>query len=82
MAHEGRPHAAQPAAEDELPDGPDDRAHEPLEDFGVNAGIVAEIRQRWEVDPDSVHPSWDGLFDRKAPGEARRSPRSRPASCA
>jgi 2-oxoglutarate dehydrogenase E1 component len=31
--------------------------------FGVNAGIVAEIRHRYAVDPDSVHPSWGPLFD-------------------
>ncbi|UCE87167.1 MAG: hypothetical protein JSU66_05415, partial [Deltaproteobacteria bacterium] len=31
--------------------------------FGVNAGIVAEIRDRYAVDPASVHPSWAELFD-------------------
>jgi 2-oxoglutarate dehydrogenase E1 component len=31
--------------------------------FGVNAGIVAEIRQRWELDPHSVHESWSDVFD-------------------
>ena len=69
MAHEGRPQAPQPAAEDELPaEEPD----ETLEAFGVNAGIVAEIRQRWEVDPDSVHPSWAELFGRGGPARAPR----------
>jgi 2-oxoglutarate dehydrogenase E1 component len=33
-----------------------------LETFGVNAGIVAEIRQRYEIDPRSVHASWGELF--------------------
>jgi 2-oxoglutarate dehydrogenase E1 component len=31
--------------------------------FGVNAGIVAEIRQRWELDPHSVHESWSDVFE-------------------
>jgi 2-oxoglutarate dehydrogenase E1 component len=31
--------------------------------FGVNAGIVAEIRQRWELDPHSVHESWSEVFE-------------------
>jgi len=31
--------------------------------FGVNAGIVAEIRQRYEIDPDSVDASWAQLFE-------------------
>jgi len=34
-----------------------------LETFGVNAGIVAEIRQRYEIDPRSVHESWRELFE-------------------
>ena len=52
--------------------GDDENAREPgaeqesselLETFGVNAGIVAEIRQRYEIDPGSVHESWADLFD-------------------
>jgi 2-oxoglutarate dehydrogenase E1 component len=31
--------------------------------FGVNAGIVAEIRQRWQLDPHSVHESWSDVFE-------------------
>src|SRR5262245_16038357 len=31
--------------------------------FGVNAGIVEEIRQRWELDPESVHASWSEVFE-------------------
>jgi 2-oxoglutarate dehydrogenase E1 component len=29
----------------------------------VNAALVEEIRQRYEVDPSSVHESWTGLFE-------------------
>src|SRR5262245_66670423 len=35
--------------------------------FGVNAGIVEEIRQRWELDPESVHESWSEVFDEEIP---------------
>ena len=38
-----------------------------LSGFGVNAGLVAEIRQRYEVDPDSVHESWGDLFELDPP---------------
>src|SRR5262245_66496212 len=31
--------------------------------FGVNAGIVEEIRQRWELDPESVDESWSEVFE-------------------
>jgi 2-oxoglutarate dehydrogenase E1 component len=40
-----------------------------LSGFGVNAALVEEIRQRYEVDPTSVHESWTGLFEAE-PGEA------------
>jgi 2-oxoglutarate dehydrogenase E1 component len=36
---------------------------EVLKGFGVNAALVEEIRQRYEVDPTSVHPSWGKLFE-------------------
>jgi 2-oxoglutarate dehydrogenase E1 component len=36
---------------------------EVLKGFGVNAALVEEIRQRYEVDPSSVHPSWGKLFE-------------------
>jgi 2-oxoglutarate dehydrogenase E1 component len=42
-----------------------------LETFGVNAGIVAEIRQRYDIDPGSVHESWADLFD---PDREREEP--------
>ena len=35
--------------------------------FGVNAGFLAEIRQRYDVDPESVDESWAELFEREAP---------------
>ena len=41
---------------------------EALGGFGVNAALVEEIRQRYEVDPSSVHEGWAGLFERLAPG--------------
>jgi 2-oxoglutarate dehydrogenase E1 component len=31
--------------------------------FGVNAGIVEEIRQRYALDPESVDPSWIEFFE-------------------
>src|SRR4030095_7032152 len=35
--------------------------------FGVNAGIVEEIRRRYALDPGSVDPSWAALFAAAAP---------------
>jgi 2-oxoglutarate dehydrogenase E1 component len=53
---------------------------EALQGFGVNAGIVAEIRQRYEVDPASVHPSWAELFDgRRAATHPAAAPEPRAA---
>ncbi len=43
--------------------------------FGVNAGIVAEIRQRYALDPGSVDASWAELFER---GAATQAPPSEP----
>jgi 2-oxoglutarate dehydrogenase E1 component len=40
-----------------------------LSGFGVNAGIVEEIRERYEVDPGSVDESWADLFGREASDE-------------
>jgi 2-oxoglutarate dehydrogenase E1 component len=62
--------AASPASE------PEERSEvDPvLSGFGVNAGLVEEIRQRYEVDPSSVHESWTGLFEPES-AEARREPR-------
>jgi len=49
--------------------------------FGVNAGIVEEIRQRWELDPESVHASWSEVFEEEPapPLEAEREERPVPA---
>jgi 2-oxoglutarate dehydrogenase E1 component len=52
-----------------------------LSGFGVNAGLVEEIRQRYEVDPSSVHESWTGLFEPEGPpssgdGDAELSDRA------
>jgi 2-oxoglutarate dehydrogenase E1 component len=33
-------------------------------DFGINAGVVEEIHDRFQVDPRSVDASWGGAFDR------------------
>ncbi len=38
-----------------------------LAGFGVNAGVVEEIRERYDVDPESVDASWADLFDREPP---------------
>ena len=48
-----------------------------LEGFGVNAALVAEIRQRYEVDPDSVHESWGSVFQRDADVSPARQGRAR-----
>jgi 2-oxoglutarate dehydrogenase E1 component len=57
-----------------------------LEVFGVNAELVAEIRQRYEVDPSSVHESWAALFEEHAvppaprPGAVERAHQPAPAA--
>ena len=43
--------------------GADEGREELPTGFGVNAGIVSEIRQRWELDPHSVHESWSEVFE-------------------
>jgi len=52
--------------------------------FGVNAALVEEIRQRYEVDPTSVHASWAELFEAEepapAPGPAASAPGARVAA--
>src|SRR5215472_6082824 len=35
---------------------------DPLASFGVNAAVVEEIRQRYEIDPSAVDPAWARLF--------------------
>ncbi len=49
-----------------------------LSSFGVNAALVEEIRQRYEVDPSSVDESWSEVFEDEVEAEApalRRPPR-------
>ncbi len=53
-----------------------------LSSFGVNAALVEEIRQRYEVDPSSVHESWAELFDAAAPQSAPALTTSEPAPAA
>ena len=45
-----------------------------LTGFGVNSALVEEIRQRYEVDPHSVHPSWAELFEERPPRAAAPPP--------
>jgi len=68
--------------ESERPDpspaeAPPEEHLEALTGFGVNAALVEEIRQRWEVDPTSVDPSWDEVFE---PGVVRATGRGAPAA--
>ena len=42
---------------------PNRSASELDESFGLNAGFVAEIRERYQVDPESVDPTWQGHFE-------------------
>jgi len=46
-----------------------------LDAFGVNAALVEEIRQRYEVDPSSVHASWAELFEEHPAGRTPSAPR-------
>ena len=67
MSREGKPQPV-PAAPDPVAEG--DLDADSLTGFGVNAGLVEEIRDRYEVDPSSVHSSWANLFDAEHPTEA------------
>jgi 2-oxoglutarate dehydrogenase E1 component len=50
--------------------------------FGVNAALVDEIRQRYEIDPSSVHASWAELFAEhvNAPSSAPPARKAEPAA--
>ena len=54
----------------------------PVDDFGVNAGAVEELRERFSIDPRSVHPSWAHHFgdggdrSRQIPVSTRRAAES------
>jgi 2-oxoglutarate dehydrogenase E1 component len=79
MDREGKPPA--PALHPER-----DSDTEQLGSFGVNAALVEEIRQRYEVDPSSVHASWADLFEkgrgRAEPGASAATPTGPPAAAA
>jgi 2-oxoglutarate dehydrogenase E1 component len=58
---------------------PDEEDRPSLGGFGINAAVVEEIRQRYEIDPSSVDPSWGDVFEgRRAP--ARPPEPARPAA--
>jgi 2-oxoglutarate dehydrogenase E1 component len=72
--------ARNPAATTSRPEAESDRPRQAdLEVFGVNAELVAEIRQRYEVDPGSVHESWAALFEKHAVRPAPRRDAARVA---
>jgi 2-oxoglutarate dehydrogenase E1 component len=74
MSVEGRPESPESSgASHGEPNGEEEQGPSGvLRGFGVNAGIVAEIRQRYEVDPSSVHESWASLFERREDAPPRR----------
>ena len=61
---------------------PSQRLEETLSGFGVNAALVEEIRQRYEVDPSSVHERWTELFGRGAAAEPVVAMEASPAGAA
>ncbi len=67
MTRERRPAGIDPPD----PQNEDASVSKAISGFGVNAALVEEIRQRYEVDPRSVHESWAELFDA---GAARPEP--------
>ncbi len=67
LSHKGRPESARGEGEKKPA----------LAGFGVNAGIVAEIRDRYALDPESVDASWAELFEDRP--KARREPAAPPA---
>jgi 2-oxoglutarate dehydrogenase E1 component len=75
MSLEGRPESsrAPESSHGQEDPGPEEEQGQAgvLRGFGVNAGIVAEIRQRYEVDPSSVHESWASLFEGREPTDRR-----------
>ncbi|MEN8180995.1 MAG: 2-oxoglutarate dehydrogenase E1 component [Myxococcota bacterium] len=49
-------------------------SEESLERFGINAAVVEEIRQRYEVDPGSVDASWGEYFQGRSPARVPPAP--------
>ena len=45
-----------------------------LASFGLNAGLVEDIRRLYEVDPSSVHPDWAARFGGAPPPAAGAAP--------
>jgi 2-oxoglutarate dehydrogenase E1 component len=71
MPREGKP-APEP---DEIASSAEEReVAETLSGFGVNAALVEEIRQRYEVDPSSVHESWAEFFEKPEAAPAAAPP--------
>jgi 2-oxoglutarate dehydrogenase E1 component len=52
----------------------DSQVSESVSGFGVNAALVEEIRQRYEVDPSSVHESWAEFFEKPDAAAASAAP--------
>ncbi|MCG8592066.1 MAG: 2-oxoglutarate dehydrogenase E1 component [Proteobacteria bacterium] len=68
MEREGRPENEEEPAES----APSEHL---VDSFGVNAGLVQEIQDRYQVDPASVHPNWADLFGGQAPARPLIPPR-------
>ncbi|MBW2288853.1 MAG: 2-oxoglutarate dehydrogenase E1 component [Deltaproteobacteria bacterium] len=51
-----------------------------LAGFGINAGLVEEIRRRYEVDPNSVHASWREFFGATGGAAASAVPKTSPSA--
>ncbi|MEE9606680.1 MAG: 2-oxoglutarate dehydrogenase E1 component [Myxococcota bacterium] len=75
MDREGKP---QPPPLPSDPGSEDEGVGGALSGFGVNAAIVEEIRQRYQVDPSSVHSSWAELFGEGAAPEPSPAPEAPP----
>ena len=72
----------EPAPTGSQPEAEEHPVSESVSGFGVNAALVEEIRQRYEVDPSSVHASWAEFFEQAGVGgsgaaAARRGVRAR-----
>src|SRR5580698_9913827 len=44
-----------------------------LEEFGINAGYVEELRARYQENPQAVDPEWREVFERDARAEPSKS---------
>ena len=66
MPREGNSTSAPPEPGPTAGEAAPEEVSETLIGFGVNAALVAEIRQRYEVDPSSVDARWADLFRQDA----------------